>query len=282
MDLLGAYDGSGKYDALKSLDIRTSDLKFVNVKPADCHLTSDNEQVLSKSYRLFGSEADRKLQVNVINNWNVSYFCKEEDLETPGIQQDTAHIPDWFCTMRKDVLEECKILPSEKIQPLDKYQEVTLSKIIENSWDCEDTIGENIKFHPPKLSGVERSKLCRNVQCENVLPEAGKGSRTCLLCKAPWTEQKVDKTRSEVDGKKVKEHRSIEQRIEFFSPFMKSGEEPSLKNVDHRHSIIPIVEQLPAMQGNPSSLENVRLHARQYGSFIRVPKYCNADPSYLD
>ena len=61
---------------------------------------------------------------------------------------------------------------------------------------------------------------------------------------------------------------------------MKQNCEPSLKNVDHNHSIIPLHVQLPAMEGNPSSLANVKSHLWQYGSFVRIPKYCEADEDY--
>ena len=70
------------------------------------------------------------------------------------------------------------------------------------------------------------------------------------------------------------------QRLIFFRSFIKPNCELSLSNVDHNHSIIPLHVQLPAMEGNPSSLANVKNHLRQYGSFVRIPKYCEADEDY--
>lgn len=279
MDILGSLDGSGKYDILKRIEDNTSKEKCTSVKPADCHLTSDNEQVMAKCYRLFGSESERKLKVNVINNWNVSYFCEEENLNKPGIQQNRDQLPNWYCTLQKDKLEECKSLPDTVTKPLEDYINVTLENKINEKWNKEDQIESNMKRLPPKLSGVKRTKACQ--KCSNILPDSGRGSRTCLTCKASWTEKEdEDESLKPEKKKRTKENRSIEQRLKFYSPFMKPDLPINLKNVDHKHRPRPIVEQLPAMQGNPSSLENVRGHARQYGSFLHVPKYCRADPSY--
>jgi hypothetical protein len=73
VDVIGATDGSGKYETLHRVEEASADAKVVNVLPADIRLTSDNEQVLSGNYRIFGNTEQRKLQVNVINNWMASY-----------------------------------------------------------------------------------------------------------------------------------------------------------------------------------------------------------------
>ena len=79
-----------------------------------------------------------------------------------------------------------------------------------------------------------------------------------------------------------KEERSLARRVELFKPFMKAGVlKPSLDNVNHNHSIIPVHVQLPAMEGNPSSLMNIKSHLKQYGSFACIPKYCNANQNYI-
>ena len=79
VDVLGATDGSGKYDTITKVEEASADLKTVTVFPADVHITADNEQVLSGNYRIYGNEAQRKLHINVINNWMVSY-CETNGL----------------------------------------------------------------------------------------------------------------------------------------------------------------------------------------------------------
>ena len=74
VNILGRTDGSGQYWKLKEIEAVSARKKNVTVHPADVHIVADNEQVLSKNYRLFGSEVERKLHCNVINNWAAMYF----------------------------------------------------------------------------------------------------------------------------------------------------------------------------------------------------------------
>ena len=73
VDVIGATDGSGKYNTLVRVEKASADSEKVHIWPADIRITTDNEQVLSSNYWIYGSEALRKLHVNIINNCMVSY-----------------------------------------------------------------------------------------------------------------------------------------------------------------------------------------------------------------
>ena len=77
VDILGSTDGSGKYDTLRKVEEQSANQKSVTVLPMDIRLTADNEQVLKGNYRICGTEQQRRLHVNVINNWMVSYVETE-------------------------------------------------------------------------------------------------------------------------------------------------------------------------------------------------------------
>ena len=96
VNILGRTDGSGKYNLLKKIEQESAKKKEVSVFPADVDICADNEQVLSKNYRIAGSESERKLPCNVINNWQASYFCSKEDINKKGIQSDPSLLPNWL------------------------------------------------------------------------------------------------------------------------------------------------------------------------------------------
>ena len=175
----------------------TANLKEISVLPADIHLTSDNEQVLSGNYRIFGNEAQQKLRINVINNWMVSY-CDHSN----GLQSDTGLMPNWFTVLREDKLEVSKEFPTESSETLDKYEKKTEDSMFQKMWNeiqakGDDNIEKELMKNPPKLSGVKRKKVCQ--VCDKHLPEGGKGSRKCLNCGEPW------KTVQEEEQEKPKE-----------------------------------------------------------------------------
>ena len=52
------------------------------------------------------------------------------------------------------------------------------------------------------------------------------------------------------------------------------------KVINHRNFLVPIKIQGPAMAGNPNTIFCVKNHLRQFGSDVRIPKYCSSDPNY--
>ena len=57
----------------------------------------------------------------MINNWQANYFCKQEDLEKPGLQSDISLIPNWFPSPQIAQLEKCEIFSEDSIKPLKEY-----------------------------------------------------------------------------------------------------------------------------------------------------------------
>ena len=116
---------------------------------------------MSKRHRIFGTEKDRGLGCNVVNNWMALYFAPSDSLNTCGLQSDSVYLPDWFTKLRLDKLELCKKFPVEESQPLVKFEKETLGKTLEMIWKKDDRIEEKLK-NLPKLTGVDRKKSCSN------------------------------------------------------------------------------------------------------------------------
>ena len=280
VNILAKTDGSGHYNTLRQEEKESAKEKEMTVCPADVDITADNEQVLSKNYRISGDDAQRKLSCNVINNWQASYFCSEDQINRRGIQADRSLQPDWMTMPQKEKLEECKNFPEDSIQPLREYarkclQEEVESQLADLDGTPEDEIDIKIKRNPVKLSGRPHVRICQ--ECETILPDKGTGSRKCQDCGKPWKE--IQKSSDNVFSRR-KQNKSRCTRAEFFKHFMLPGKSVALENVAHSHSIQPIIHQMPAMYGNPSSLENIKNHLRCYGSFARVPRYCQSDENY--
>lgn len=183
------------------------------------------------------------------------------------------HPTNWFTSLRKKELENCKEFPNNTQKPLKEYSRNCLKNQVEKNFresKEDDAIEDKIKKNPVKLTGRDQIKVCQI--CYNNLPKSGSGSRKCQKCGTPY--QSAGNIIAEGNKfRKTKCEKSKSRRAEFFSQFMKPGMKTALENVDHRHSIQPIHQQMPAMVGNPSSLENVKGHLRCYGSFVRLPRH---------
>ena len=280
VNILAKTDGSGHYNTLRQEEKESAKEKEMTVFPADVDITADNEQVLSKNYRISGDEAQRKLVCNVINNWQASYFCTEDQINSRGIQAESSLLPNWMTLPRREKLKECQHFPEDSVLPLKEYLRKCLEEEVENQLvdvnvNEEDDIDMKMKLDPVKLSGRSNRRVCQ--ECQTILPEKGAGSRKCQHCGRPWKEKKKH---AENVFMQRKQNKSRSTRAEFFKHFMLPGKSTALENVAHSHSIQPIIHQMPAMAGNPSSLENVKYHLRCYGSFARVPRYCQSDDGY--
>ena len=282
INVLSRTDGSGHYDTLRQIEKEAAKTKEKTVMPADLDITADNEQVLSKNYRISGTAAERKLPCNVINNWQVSYFCNKEDIEKRGIQADPSLMPNWITTPQTAKLQDCQLFPETTLKPLTTYSKICLEEQVERQLrqlDVSETdeIDEKMRRDPVRLSGRSNAYLCKSEGCANMLPEKGAGSRSCQVC-GRKRKEKISKQEAVFSRRRVNKSRS--QRADFFAPFMQPGKPVALENVDHRHTRQPVIHQMAAMSGNPNSLENVRYHLRCYASFARVPRYCHHDDQY--
>ena len=87
VDIVGSFDGSGKYDKLKDLEKTSASGREISIKANDCTIVADNEQVMTSNHRLFGQADDHNLVVNVFMNWMVTYFCNPYELCKYGIKK---------------------------------------------------------------------------------------------------------------------------------------------------------------------------------------------------